>query len=56
MSVRVLLGDARERLAELGLVADRLNRNAILIELNPAYADMAKRRIEGDAPLLAEVG
>ena len=38
-----------------GLVADRLGRNAILIELNPEYADMAKRRIEGDAGLFAEV-
>ena len=38
-----------------GLVADRHHRNAILIELNPDYADMAKRRIQGDAPLFAEV-
>lgn len=38
-----------------GLVADRLKRNAILIELNPAYAEMARRRIEVDAPLLVEV-
>lgn len=38
-----------------GLVADRLNRNAILIELNPAYADMARRRIHDDAPLLGRV-
>ena len=38
-----------------GLVADRLGRNAILIELNPAYAEMARRRIAGDAPLLTEV-
>lgn len=38
-----------------GLVADRLQRKAILIELNPEYADMAKRRIEGDAPLFTEV-
>jgi len=38
-----------------GMVADRLGRNAILIELNPEYAAMAQRRIEGDAPLLAEV-
>ncbi len=37
------------------LVADRLQRNAIGIELNPAYADMAEKRIRGDAPLLAEV-
>jgi DNA modification methylase len=38
-----------------GLVADRLGRNAILIELNPEYAKMARRRIEGDAPLFTEV-
>jgi DNA modification methylase len=38
-----------------GLVADRLGRNAILIELNPAYAEMAERRITNDAPLFAEV-
>ncbi len=36
-----------------GLVADRLQRNAILIELNPDYAQMASRRIVGDAPLFA---
>ena len=39
-----------------GLVADRLQRNAILVELNPAYAEMARKRIAGDAPLFAEVG
>lgn len=38
-----------------GLVADRLGRNAILIELNPEYCDMARRRINGDAPLFVEV-
>jgi DNA modification methylase len=31
-----------------GLVADRLQRNAILIELKPEYAEMARRRIDGD--------
>lgn len=31
-----------------GLVADRLQRNAILLELNPEYAAMARRRIDGD--------
>jgi DNA modification methylase len=36
-----------------GLVADRLQRNAILIELNPAYAAMAEKRIHNDAPLFA---
>jgi len=39
-----------------GLVADRHHRNAILIELNPEYAEMARKRIIGDAPLFAEVG
>jgi DNA modification methylase len=38
-----------------GLVADRLKRDAILIELNPEYAAMARRRIYNDAPLFAEV-
>ena len=40
----------------VGLVASRLGRDAILIELNPEYAEMAERRIHGDAPLLADVG
>jgi DNA modification methylase len=38
-----------------GLVADRLGRNAILIELNPGYAEMARRRITADGPLFARV-
>lgn len=36
-----------------GLVADRLGRDAILIELNPEYADMAKRRLHEDAGMFA---
>ncbi|MDW9726327.1 site-specific DNA-methyltransferase [Sinorhizobium meliloti] len=36
-----------------GLVTDRLQRDAILIELNPEYAAMAERRIFNDAPLFA---
>jgi DNA modification methylase len=37
-----------------GLVADRLQqRDAVLIELNPAYAAMAGKRIHDDAPLFA---
>jgi DNA modification methylase len=36
----------------VGLVADRLGRDAILIELNPDYDAMARARIVGDAPLL----
>lgn len=38
-----------------GLVADRLGRQAILIELNPEYAAMAQRRISNDCPMFAEV-
>jgi DNA modification methylase len=38
-----------------GLVADRLQRDALLIELNPEYAGLARRRIQGDAPLFADV-
>lgn len=38
-----------------GLVADRMQRDAILVELNPEYAEMARRRIHGDSPLFAEV-
>ena len=33
----------------VGLVADRLQRDAILIEISPDYAAMARRRIEADA-------
>lgn len=35
------------------LVADRLGRSAILIEINPTYAEMARDRINGDAPMFA---
>ena len=38
-----------------GMVADRLGRNAILIELNPDYAAIAERRIKSDAGLFANV-
>ena len=31
-----------------GLVADRLQRDAILIELNPAYAEIARKRVDKD--------
>jgi len=37
------------------LVADRHNRDATVIELNEAYIDIAKKRLEGDAPLFANV-
>ena len=38
-----------------GLVADRLGRDAVLIELNPTYAVLARHRIHNDAPIFAEV-
>jgi DNA modification methylase len=37
------------------LVADRLGRNAILIELNPEYADLARNRLRDDCPMFASV-
>ncbi len=56
--IRILLGDVREKLGgagTTGIVADRLQRDAILIELNPEYAAIAKERIHGDGPLFSDV-
>ena len=39
----------------VGLVADRLGRDAILIEINPDYAEMARNRIADDGGMFAEV-
>jgi DNA modification methylase len=38
-----------------GVVALRYHRNFVGIELNPEYADMARRRISGDRPMFNEV-
>lgn len=38
-----------------GLVADRLGRDAILIELNPDYAAIAQKRLSDDAGMFASV-
>ena len=38
-----------------GLVADKLGRDAILIEINAEYADMARERIVSDSPLFVQV-
>jgi DNA modification methylase len=38
-----------------GLVADRLHRSAVLIELNDTFADLARDRIQGESPLFAEI-
>jgi hypothetical protein len=37
------------------LVADRLQRDAIICELNPAYAALARDRINGEAGLFSDV-
>ncbi len=39
----------------VGLVADRLDRNAVLCELKPDYADMGADRIVGDSPMFTEI-
>ena len=39
----------------VGLVADRLGRDAVLIEISAEYAEMARQRIRDDAPLFAVV-
>ena len=39
----------------VGLVAERLRRDAVLIELNPKYAEMASKRIEADGTLFSDV-
>jgi site-specific DNA-methyltransferase (adenine-specific) len=39
-----------------GMVARRLGRAFVGIELNPAFVDMARSRIVGDAPLLNSTG
>lgn len=38
-----------------GLVADRLGRDAILIELNPEYATMARNRLARDGGMFAQI-
>jgi DNA modification methylase len=38
-----------------GVVANRCDRNAILIELNDEYAEMSRKRIYNDAPLFVDV-
>lgn len=38
-----------------GVVADRLGRNYVGIELNPSYVQMTKRRVTNDSPLFAQV-
>lgn len=39
----------------VGLVAERMKRHAVLIELNPEYAALATERIRGESPLFTEV-
>ncbi len=37
------------------LVADQLGRNAVGVELNPKYAEMARRRIANDCPMFSDI-
>ena len=37
------------------LVADRLGRDAVLVELNKEYAEMARDRILADCPMFSSV-
>ena len=39
----------------VGLVADRLGRDALLCELSSDYGDQAGQRLVGDAPLLVDL-
>ena len=39
----------------VGLVAQRLQRDAVLIEISPEYAEMSRKRIHGDMPLFSDV-
>ena len=36
------------------LVAQQAGRHAVMVELNPAYADIARARLDADAPLFAD--
>ena len=38
-----------------GLVADRLGRNAILIELNKNYVKLIEDRLRNDAPMFMQI-
>lgn len=38
-----------------GLVADRLQRDAVLVEISADYADMARRRIQDDAGMFTDI-
>lgn len=40
---------------DLALVANRLGRDAVIIELNPDYAELARVRLIDDAPMFASV-
>ena len=38
-----------------GLVADRLGRDAVMIDLNHQYVEMARERLQRDCPLFADI-
>ena len=62
MTVIIANGDCHERLLDpfggagtTALVADRLQRDAVLIELSAGYCEIARDRIVSDGPLFAKV-
>ena len=42
-------------LAQTGLVADRLGRSSILIDLNASYTETAVARVTDDCPLFVDI-
>ena len=54
MSVRIVTGDVREEVKKLSEKSVHCC-NAILIELNPAYAHLAQNRIRDDAGMFGDV-
>ena len=48
-------GDPFAGSGTVGQVALRYRRNFVGVELSPAYAQLAERRIDGEAPLLHTV-
>lgn len=50
-TVPAVVGDPFGGSGTVGMVADRLQRDALLIDLGKDYVDMARRRINDDSPL-----
>lgn len=53
--VRAVVLDPFGGAGTVGMVADRLGRDSVLVECNPHYAEQSRQRLTDDAPLLADV-